>query len=191
MAAESPLTGVGPQLSHPEIVIEKLTPAAAAVPMVPARSGASVIDAAPSRPSPMPSDSMQFVMPSRGAGRRAGRGAIDDLARRRGRGAGRRSRRRAAHVALGGAPPSPLSQLATDELVRPDDGDEVRSRSRPSGALIIRVADRVLTRLDGVHVTGGDLAYEPAMRRSRGHQTEERFDYGGTQLHTVTRHAAT
>ena len=44
----------------------------------------------------------------------------------------------------------------------------------------------MLTRLDGVHVTGGDLTYEPAMRRSRGHQTEEQFDYGGAQLHMVT-----
>ncbi len=82
-------------------------------------------------------------------------------------------------------PPIPLSQLATEELVRPDDGDDVFELA-PSGALVIRVTERVLTRLDGVYVTGGDLAFEPAMRRSRGHQTEDKFDHGGTQLHVVT-----
>jgi hypothetical protein len=56
----------------------------------------------------------------------------------------------------------------------------------PGGALVIRISDRTLTRLDGVHVSGGDLAYEPAMRRSRGHQTEEPFDFGGTPVMTVT-----
>jgi uncharacterized protein (AIM24 family) len=85
----------------------------------------------------------------------------------------------------GGTPPRPLSELATDELVRPEDGDDPFEIAA-NGALIIRVTDRVLTRLDGVHVTGGDLSYEMAMRRSRGHQTEERFDYGGTPLHSVS-----
>ena len=85
----------------------------------------------------------------------------------------------------GGVPPRPLSEVATDDLIRPDDGDEVFEIG-PGGALIIRVADRVLTRLDGVHITGGDLAYEPAMRRSRGHNTEQAFDHGGSQLRAVT-----
>jgi hypothetical protein len=43
-----------------------------------------------------------------------------------------------------------------------------------------------MTRLDGVSITGGDLSYELASRRSRGHNTEEPFDYGGSQLHAVT-----
>ncbi|HEX3757579.1 MAG TPA: tetratricopeptide repeat protein [Kofleriaceae bacterium] len=85
----------------------------------------------------------------------------------------------------GGTPPRPLSDLATDDLIRPDDGDEPFEIG-PNGALIIRVADRVLSRLDGVHITGGDLAYELATRRSRGHSTEQAFDYGGSQLHAVT-----
>jgi hypothetical protein len=88
-------------------------------------------------------------------------------------------------VAAGSHPPQPLSQLATDELVRPDDGDQPFELTA-SGALVIRIVERVLTRLDRVHVSGGDLAYEPATRRSRGHQTEERFDHGGPQLHAVT-----
>lgn len=88
-------------------------------------------------------------------------------------------------VAAGSTPPVPLSQLATDELVRPDDGEDVFAVA-VNGALIVRVTERIVTRLDGVHVTGGDLNYEPAMRRSRGHQTEEKFDHGGSQLHTVS-----
>ncbi len=89
------------------------------------------------------------------------------------------------HVAAGSTPPVPLSQLATESLVRPEDGDEVFEVTA-TGALVVRVTDRMMTRLEGVHVTGGDLAYEPAMRRSRGHQTEEKFDHGGSQVHTVT-----
>ena len=76
-------------------------------------------------------------------------------------------------------------ELATEELVRPDDGTDP-FEIMPGGALIIRVSERMFTRPDGVHVTGGDLTYEPAMRRSRGHQIEERFDQGGSALHAVT-----
>jgi uncharacterized protein (AIM24 family) len=89
------------------------------------------------------------------------------------------------HKTSGGIPPKPLTELATDELLRPDDGDEPFEISA-SGALIIRVEDRVFTRLDGVHITGGDLSYEVAMRRSRGHETKDRFDFGGTPLHAVS-----
>ena len=89
------------------------------------------------------------------------------------------------HVAAGSTPPIPLSQLATDALVRPEDGDEVFEVTA-TGALVVRVTDRMMTRLEGVHVTGGDLAYEPAMRRSRGHQTDEKFDHGGSQVHAVS-----
>ena len=85
----------------------------------------------------------------------------------------------------GGAPPRPLSELATEELVRPADSDEPFEIA-PGGALIMRVTDKLMTRLEGVHVTGGDLTYEPATRRSRGHQTADRFDYGGTPLYTVS-----
>ncbi|MFT3692292.1 MAG: ComEC/Rec2 family competence protein [Kofleriaceae bacterium] len=81
-------------------------------------------------------------------------------------------------------PPVPLSQLATEDLVRPDDSEEPFEIT-PAGALVIRVTDRVLTRLDGVHATGGDLTYEPARRRSRGHLTDEKFDHGGSQLAVV------
>jgi hypothetical protein len=85
----------------------------------------------------------------------------------------------------GGTPPRPLSELATDQLIRPDEGDDAFEIGA-NGALIVRVAERVMTRLDGVCVTGGDLTYEHAMRRSRGHSTDEAFDYGGSQLHAVS-----
>lgn len=87
----------------------------------------------------------------------------------------------------GGVPPRPLSELATDDLVRPDEGDDALEIGA-NGALIIRITERVMTRLDGVHITGGDLGYELAMRRSRGHNTEDPFDYGGSQVHAVTGH---
>jgi hypothetical protein len=93
----------------------------------------------------------------------------------------------AERTKAGGFAPRPLSELATDELLRPEDGEDPFEISA-SGALIVRITDRVLTRLDGVHITGGDLAYEIAMRRSRGHDTKERFDYGGTPLHAVSGH---
>jgi tetratricopeptide (TPR) repeat protein len=88
-------------------------------------------------------------------------------------------------VGWGSTPPVPLSQLATELLVRPDEGDEPFEVTA-AGALVIRVHERVLTRLDGIHVTGGELEYEPAMRRSRGHQTEDKFDFGGSRLHAVS-----
>jgi hypothetical protein len=85
----------------------------------------------------------------------------------------------------GGYSPRPLAELATDQLIRPDEGDDAFEVAA-GGALIVRVADRVLSRLDGVSVTGGDLSYELATRRSRGHATEEAFDYGGAQLHVIS-----
>ena len=92
-----------------------------------------------------------------------------------------------ARTSASSQPAIPLSQLATEDLVRPDEGDE-RFEISSSGALVIRVDHRVHTRLDGVYATSGDLAFEPALRRSRGHLTDERFDYGGAPLQVVTGH---
>lgn len=145
-------------------------------------------DAVPQAPSadpdaPRASESLQFVLPTRVGpppptdGRSALRVALDQVA--------------PSHAAMvlprtgaQGSPPIPLSQLATDDLIRPDDGED-RFELSSSGALVIRVSGRMFTRLDGVHVTGGDLTFEPALRRSRGHKTEEKFDHGGPQLHVV------
>jgi len=90
----------------------------------------------------------------------------------------------APRTSAGGLAARPLSELATEDLVRPDDCNDAFEIGA-NGTLIIRVTDRVMTRLDGVHITGGALTYEVAMRRSRGHQTDERFD-GGTPLHSVS-----
>jgi hypothetical protein len=90
-----------------------------------------------------------------------------------------------AHVFESPTGPRPLAEVATESLVRPDDGDQPFELAG-DGALIIRVAERMLSRLDGVHITGGDLAFEPAKRRSRGSQTEDAFDHGGSALHAIT-----
>jgi tetratricopeptide (TPR) repeat protein len=88
-------------------------------------------------------------------------------------------------VSWGSTPPIPLSQLATEQLVRPEDGDSVFEVTA-GGALVIRVTDRVLARLDGIHVMGGELEFDPASRRSRGRESDDKFNYGGTQLHTIS-----
>jgi len=172
------------QLSHPEIVIGKLTSTSPSVPMVPVRSGASIPDAPPTPISPF-SDSMQFVLPRVDGVPQAPQAGISMISQAVAAAAPLAAASTAERTKAGGTPPRPLSELATDELVRPEDGEDPFEIA-PNGALVIRVRDRVLTRLDGVHVTGGDLSYELAMRRSRGHQTDEPFDYGGTPLHSVT-----
>jgi hypothetical protein len=88
-------------------------------------------------------------------------------------------------IGSGSSPPIPLSQLATESLVRPDDGAEMFEVTS-TGALVIRVTERTVTRLEGIHIAGGELEYEPATRRSRGSQTDERFDYGGSRFHVVS-----
>jgi uncharacterized protein (AIM24 family) len=127
------------------------------------------------------SDSVQFVLPTAApVAKIPGQSAISQAVH-----VATPSAATAPKVAPGSAAPVPLSQLATEELVRPDDGDEIFEVTA-NGALVVRVTERMMTRLEGVHVTGGDLAYEPAMRRSRGHQTEDKFDHGGSQVHSVT-----
>ncbi|MGE0869160.1 MAG: tetratricopeptide repeat protein [Kofleriaceae bacterium] len=199
---------ISSQLSHPEIVIEKLASDAPSVPMVPARSGASVIDSpfgpipahgpmtAPAGASPpgvatlsndpavRMTDSMQFILPRAPAPEpMPGQSMITSAVA-----AAEPSAvvtRASPRTQAGGMPPRPLSELATDQLIRPEDGEEVFEIS-PSGSLTIRITDRMLTRLDGVHLLGGDLSFELAMRRARGHQTEQKFDYNGDPLHTVS-----
>jgi hypothetical protein len=133
--------------------------------------------------APRMTDSLQFVLPAAAPVPKAadGRSMISQAVEA----ASAASAGATRAAASGNAPPMPLSQLATEALVRADDGEHAFEVA-VNGALVVRVTDRVLTRLDGVHVTGGDLAYEPAMRRSRGHQTDDAFDYGGAPLHVVT-----
>jgi Flp pilus assembly protein TadD len=159
-------------LSMPEITVDREHDVA------PPAAGTSEITA------PSGSDSQRFVLPEREA--------IPEPA------AGQSMISRAVEVAAptakatvgtlvsaGSTAAVPLSQLATEHLVRPEDGKEPFEVST-AGALVIRVDERVVTRLDGVYVTGGTLEYEPATRRSRGSQTEDKFDYGGTRLFSVS-----
>jgi uncharacterized protein (AIM24 family) len=131
------------------------------------------------------SDSLQFVLPEREAVPEPASGqsmisrAVEVASPANAAATG------TARLGAGSTAPIPLSQLATDQLVRPDDGGEPFEVTA-SGALVIRVTERVLTRLDGVHVTGGELEFEPAMRRSRGSQIDEKFDYGGARMHSVS-----
>ncbi len=194
------------QLSMPEIVIDRPeldepAPAAAPVP-VPAPEpeaeadadadkafapAASPVDVSPAAEitAPKMTDSLQFVLPERTAVPTPASGqsmisrAVEVASPANAAATG------TARLVAGSTAPVPLSQLATDQLVRPDDGGEPFEVTA-SGALVIRVSERVLTRLDGVHVTGGELEFEPAMRRSRGSQIDEKFDYGGSRMHSVS-----
>lgn len=85
----------------------------------------------------------------------------------------------------GARPPIALSQFATESLIRPDDASEAFEIAG-HGALVIRVFDRLFTRLDGVHVTSGALAFEPTMRRRHGRQTTDRFGCSGASLQAVS-----
>lgn len=182
-----------PELSTPEIQIGKYTAVG-----FPAQQDDAALEetqagnhaGAPTVPAteitaPRMTDSLQFVLPQSDAvpAPADGQSMISravEVASPSSAASGTGSR-----VAWGSTPPVPLSQLATELLVRPDDGDEPFEVTA-GGALVIRVKDRVLTRLDGIHITGGELGYEPAMRRSRGHQTEEKFDFGGSRVHAVS-----
>ncbi len=85
-------------------------------------------------------------------------GPVDDLARGRGRGRRRRAARRRRHASASGCDAAaPLSELATEILDPPRRRRRRRSRSHRTVRWSIRVTERVLTRLDGVHVTGGEL----------------------------------
>ena len=168
-AAARPASGPVPRVSQPELTVDSATVRASA---------------APPSTEQRTEDSMQFVLPPRAVAVPAPAPGVSMISQ-----AVAAAPARPAAVAertpSGGLAPRPLSELATDELIRPEDGPEVFEVGA-GGSLLIRVTDRVLTRLDGVHVTGGDLGYEVATRRSRGTQTEERFDHGGSPLHVVT-----
>jgi tetratricopeptide (TPR) repeat protein len=92
-----------------------------------------------------------------------------------------------SRVAVGHRPPQPLSEFATTRLVRLEDGDE-RFEISANGVLIVRVTDKIFSRTEGVDITGGQLGYEPAHRRSRGQNRTEPFATGGRPMFAVTGH---
>jgi len=91
----------------------------------------------------------------------------------------------AARVPAGHQPPQTLSEFATARLIRPDDGDHPFEIGA-GGVLIVRVRDRVLSRTEGVVVSGGELAYEAATQRVRGVGTDKPFSADGPPLFVVT-----
>ncbi len=170
--ASGPTSGPLARVSHPEVTVDSAAVRARAEP-------------APPSTAQRTEDSMQFVLPPRAMAAPAPAPGVSMISPPEITAAPARPAAVAERTPSGGLAPRPLSELATDELIRPEGGPEVFEVGA-GGSLLIRVTDRVLTRLDGVHVTGGDLAYEVATRRSRGTQTEERFDHGGSPLHVVT-----
>jgi hypothetical protein len=171
-----------PQPSMPEIIVDRPD---LDEPESNAEQAFSEPAAVPEIVAPKMTDSLQFVLPDRQAVPEPATGqsmisrAVEVASPANAAATG------TARLGIGSTAPIPLSQLATDQLVRPDDGGEPFEVTA-SGALVIRVTERVLTRLDGVHVTGGELEFEPAMRRSRGSQIDEKFDYGGARMHSVS-----
>ncbi len=92
-----------------------------------------------------------------------------------------------SRVAIGNRPPQPLSEFATTRLVRLEDGEEPFEISA-GGVLIVRVSDKMFSRTEGVDISGGQLTYEPALRRSRGQNRAEPFATAGRQMFAVTGH---
>jgi len=90
----------------------------------------------------------------------------------------------ATRGAAGHQPPLTLSEFATARLIRPDDSDHPFEISA-GGVLVVRVRGRVMSRTEGVIVSGGELAYEPATRRVRGAAVDEPFG-GERPLFIVT-----
>ncbi|MEZ4363370.1 MAG: tetratricopeptide repeat protein [Kofleriaceae bacterium] len=127
------------------------------------------------RPAPSPSEAVPKQAPDGGAITRAVASASPATS---GREAGTK-------VSTGHSPPQPLSELATHALVRPDEGDHAFEVS-PSGALVVRVTDRVYCRMSGVYAAGGALQRDPAYRRSRGTNSQDRFDHGGDPLSAIS-----
>ncbi len=70
--------------------------------------------------------------------------------------------------------PISLAALTAARLVRPDAGD-LPLETGPGGTLVVRVRGKIMCRREGVLARGGDLAFTPAMRRTRGRITQEAF----------------
>jgi tetratricopeptide (TPR) repeat protein len=77
-------------------------------------------------------------------------------------------------VGVGHQAPSALTELATQRLIRPEDGDHPFEIGA-GGVLIVRVGERILSRSNDMVVLYGDIAFEPAHRRVRGTASSERF----------------
>jgi uncharacterized protein (AIM24 family) len=81
--------------------------------------------------------------------------------------------------------PITVTEFATQRLIRPDDGN-MPFEIAAGGTLIVRVRDRIMSRTDGVIVSGGDPVYETATKRVRGTTTKEPFGAAHRPMFTVT-----
>src|SRR5262249_51019788 len=70
--------------------------------------------------------------------------------------------------------PIPLAARSSARLLRPEAGD-LPLETGPGGTLIVRVRGKMLCRRDGIVARGGELAFTPAMRHTRGRITQEAF----------------
>jgi len=77
-------------------------------------------------------------------------------------------------VGVGQQAPRPLTDLATERLIRPEDGDHPFEIGA-GGMLVVRVDERILSRTENVVVMCGDLHVKPATRHVRGAATGELF----------------
>jgi tetratricopeptide (TPR) repeat protein/uncharacterized protein (AIM24 family) len=83
--------------------------------------------------------------------------------------------------------PTAVGAFAQARLIRPDDG-EMPFELGAGDTLIVRVRGRVLSRTEGVIVSGGELSYEPATKRVRGRMTEEPFGSDARPMFFVSGH---
>jgi uncharacterized protein (AIM24 family) len=68
----------------------------------------------------------------------------------------------------------PLAQLVHANVIMPRQARDV-FEVQPSGALVVRVTGKLVSRTDGVVASGGELSYAPSMRRVKGRATDEPF----------------
>jgi Flp pilus assembly protein TadD len=77
-------------------------------------------------------------------------------------------------------PSKPVSQFATERLLRPGTGEPFALAE--GGILVIRCETRLPTRTFGAIASSGLLTFEPLMRRVKGSATEESFGEGGAGM---------
>jgi tetratricopeptide (TPR) repeat protein len=88
-------------------------------------------------------------------------------------------------VGVGHEAPRPLTELATQRLIRPEDGDHPFEIGA-GGVLIVRVSGKVLSRTEGAIVLCGELGFEPAARHARGIATSEPFGEAESRISVVS-----
>ncbi len=78
-----------------------------------------------------------------------------------------------------------LSAFATERLIRPDESRQAFT-IQSEGSLVIRVNGKLMSRTQGVISSGGDLNYEPALRRMRGATAAQPFSNQKLPLFVVS-----